>query len=104
MVGDPSRRKFGYRNNICNLLLHTQNAIRWWGCEISIADRVHQWISRMLRQLVFGFIDFYIKAGCDPILSKNSLNVTISPVSFCRDYDFNLDCTANLEGYALRLY
>ena len=104
MVGDPTSRKFGYRNDICLLLLHTQNPIRRWGRKISIADRVHQWISCMLRQLVFGFIDFYIKAGCDPISSKNSLYVTISPLPFCRDYDFNLDRTANLEGYVLRPY
>ena len=104
MVGNPTSRKFDYRNNICLLLLHTQNPIRWWGRKISIADRVYQRISRLFRQLVFGFIDFYIKAGFEPILSKGSLCSTISPLPFCRDYDFNLGCTANLEGYVLRLY
>ena len=104
MVGDPTSRKFDCRNNIRLLLLHTQNPIRWWGRKISIADRVYQRISRLLRQLVFGFINFYIEAGCESIFSKNSHYITISPVPFCRDYDFNLGCTANLEDYVLRLY
>jgi len=103
-VGDPTGRKFGYRNNIYLLLLHTQNPIRWWRREIGITDRLSQWISRMLRQLVFGLINFYIKASHGPIFSENLLYVTISPVLFYRDYDFNIACTANLEDYALRVY
>ena len=68
MVGDPSSRKFNYGNNIYLVLLPTQDPTGRWGCEISLVDRMHQRIPRMLRQLVFGSVDFHIKTNGDPIL------------------------------------
>jgi len=68
MVGDPFSRKFNYRINIYLVLLHSQNPTGWRGCEISVADRMYQWIPRMPGQFVFGSIDFHIKTNGDSIL------------------------------------